>query len=57
MRVRVFTTEHLWRAAAQGAHRNGDHERERAYRNVVRMLRGRPPLVSDRCIDGSRRDV
>ena len=56
MRVRPASTESLWRAAAQGAHVNGDHEAERVYRDVARMMRGRPPIARlDRCIDGSKR--
>lgn len=48
----------LWRAAAWGAHRSGDHDAENRYRNVVRMMYGRPPIVRpERCIDGTKRDV
>jgi hypothetical protein len=47
----------LWQAAAWGAHRSGDHETERHYRNVARMMRGRPPITRfDRCVDGTKRD-
>ena len=46
----------LWRAAAWGAHRSGDHDAETRYRNVVRMQYGRPPIVRpERCIDGTKR--
>jgi len=57
MRLAARTSTYaLWSAAARGAHVNGDHEAERRYRNVARMLRGRPPIVRlDRCIDGTRR--
>lgn len=51
LRTQRQWTAVVWMAAARGAHKNGDHVAERAYRNTARLIRRQPPLTEKaRCI-------